>query len=146
MTRTLSSAMLVLGVAVAGCQAPYALSTSAPFVHVVLFKTKPNAPAGSMEELIRDLRDGLSPIPAVRGLWVGRPAPTKTPERNYVIDDYDVGLMIVARDQQGLDEYLNDPRNQEFVKKHGATFDVRVVDFTPSPSQVAPATTPATTP
>ena len=142
MMRMLAPAMLVLGAALAGCQAPYALSTSAPFVHVVLFKARPNAPAGSMEDLIRDLRDGLSPIPAVKGLWVGRPAPTKTPERSFVIDDYDVGLMVVARDQQGLDEYLNDPRHQEFVKKYGGSFDVRVVDFSPSPSQVAPATTP----
>ena len=138
MTRMLASAMLVLGGALAGCQAPYALSTSAPFVHVVLFKAKPNAPSGSLEDLIRDLRDGLSPIPAVKGLWVGRPAPTKTPERSFVIDDYDVGLMVVVRDQQGLDEYLNDPRHQEFVKKHGGSFDVRVVDFTTAPSQVAP--------
>ena len=144
MTRMLASAMLVLGGALAGCQPPYALSTSAPFVHVVLFKAKPNAPAGSMEELIRDLRDGLSAIPAVKGLWVGRPAPTKTPERTYVIDDYEVGLLVVTRDQQGLDDYLNDPRHQEFVKKHGASFDVRVVDFTTAPSQVAPAAPPST--
>jgi hypothetical protein len=146
MTRILSSAMLVVGAAVSGCQAPYALSTSAPFVHVVLFKAKATAPAGSLEDLIRDLRDGLSPIPAVKGLWVGRPAPTKTPERSFVIDDYDVGLMIATRDQQGLDEYLNDPRHQEFLKKYGGSFDVRVVDFTTNPSQVTPAPAPSAAP
>jgi len=137
----LSSAMLA-GVVLAGCQAPYALSTSAPFVHVVLFKSKPNAPSSAMEDILRDLRDVLSAIPAVKGVWVGRAAPTKTPERPFVIDDYDVGLLIVVRDQQGLDDYLNDPRHLEFVKRHGGSFDVRVVDFTPSPSAPSPATSP----
>jgi hypothetical protein len=137
--------LALLGIT-AGCQAPYALSTSAPFVHVVLFKAKPNSPASAIEDLLRDLRDQLSPIPAVKGLWVGRPAPTKTPERPFVIDDYDVGLLIAAADQQGLDEYLNDPRHVAFVNKHGAIFDVRVVDFTTNPSMPATATQPAPAP
>ena len=138
MKRMLSSAMLALGAALAGCQPPYALSTTAPFVHVVVFKAKPNVSTSSVGDLLRDLRDALAPIPAVKGLWVGRPAPTKTPERSFIIDDYEVGLLVVVRDQQGLDEYLNDPRHVEFVKRHGGNFDVRVIDFTPAPSQVAP--------
>jgi len=139
MKRTLSSAMLALGAALAGCQAPYALSTTAPFVHVVVFKAKPNVPAASVEDLLRDMRDALSAVPPVKGIWVGKPAPTKTPERSFVIDDYEVGLLVVVRDQQGLDDYLNDPRHVEFVKKHGGNFDVRVIDFTPNPSAVPTA-------
>jgi hypothetical protein len=139
-------AALVLGVLQAGCQAPEAISTSAPFVHVVLFQAKPNVPGTALEDMLRDLRVELAPIPVVKAMWVGQPAPTKTPERPFVIDDYDVGLLIVVEDQKGLNDYLYDPRHEAFVKRHGPNFDVRVIDFTPRTSATREPAQPAAAP
>jgi hypothetical protein len=114
----------------AGCLAPEPLHISAPFVHVVLFKMKPDAPAKAKDDMIADM-EMLAGIPAVKSLWVGFPAPTKTPARPMVDDDYDVGLLILVAHQAGLEEYSNHPRHVKFVEKYGSQIDVRVFDFTP---------------
>ena len=112
-----------------GCAAREPLSRSAPFVHVVLFKAKTGSGEAASAEVIRDVQEILAPLPTVKGLWVGPPAPTNT--RPIVDASYDVGLMILFEDQKGLQEYLDHPKHVEFAKKHDTQCDVRVFDFTP---------------
>ena len=129
-TTTVFSA--ILGAAVlAGCSSTPAPVTpsSAPFVHVVLFKTKSPDRQAASAELVRDVREMLAPLPAVKGLWIGSPAPTNT--RPIVDANYDVGILLLFEDQEALQEYLDHPTHQEFAKKHDTAAEVRVFDFTP---------------
>jgi hypothetical protein len=71
----------------------------------------------------------LGKIKAVRSVKAGRPA--KGTEK-ISIKDYDVGLLIVVDDAEGLASYIKDPLHVEFVKKHGKHFEMkklRVFDF-----------------
>lgn len=101
---------------------------SAPFVHVVLFKTGAESPDAASAALMRDIRELLAPLPTVRGIWVGRPAPTDT--RPIVDANYDVGLLLVFDDQEGLQDYLDHPLHVQFAEKYDTTCEVRVFDFT----------------
>ena len=109
-----------------GCAARRTLERSAPFVHVVLFKTRAGGPEAAAG-IVRDIRTMLEPLPTVRGLWIGRPAPTN--DRPIVDVNYDVGLMILFEDQKGLQEYLDHPVHAEFARKHDTRCDVRVFDI-----------------
>ncbi len=112
-----------------GCAAKgQVLPGEAPFVHVVLFKVKAEPRDAVVAELVRDIRAVLAPLPTVKGLWVGAPAPTNT--RPVVDANYDVGLMILFEDQQGLQEYLDHPAHAAFARRHDTGNEVRVFDFT----------------
>ncbi len=103
---------------------------SGPFCHVVLFKFKGNATPAQTADLLRDARDRLAPIPSVKGIWVGQPAPTsKMPN---VDTNYDVGLCITFGDQKGLLFYNDHPGHADFIGKYKDLVDVRVFDFSPS--------------
>ena len=110
-----------------GCHAHKPLPEAAPFVHVVLFKTK--GPEAASAELIKGIEEKLAPLPTVKGIWIGRPAPTNT--RPIVDANYDVGLLLLFEDQKGLQEYLDHPTHKEFAAKHDTECTVRVFDFTP---------------
>ena len=137
----LAGALLVA--ASAGC-APYPLSTSAPMVHVALFKFKPGTPGTATEDFLRDAKDLLVPIPVVKGIWLGRPAPTSSPLRPFVIDDYDIGMTVMVEDDHALEAFFEDPRHRQFALKYDPLTEVRVVEF--SPRGPGPAPTPATAP
>lgn len=111
-----------------GCAVREPLPKSAPFVHVVLFKSKSATPEADARELVKDIREILAPLPTVKGLWVGSPAPTNT--RPIVDANYDVGILLLFEDQEGLKAYLDHPRHVEFAKKHDTGKEVRVFDFT----------------
>ncbi|HNR98176.1 MAG TPA: Dabb family protein [Planctomycetota bacterium] len=104
------------------------LAGEAPFVHVVLFKVKAEPKDAAVAQLVDDIRTVLAPLPTVKGLWVGAPAPTAT--RPIVDANYDVGLMLLFEDQQGLQAYLDHPAHAEFAKRHDTGNEVRVFDFT----------------
>jgi hypothetical protein len=97
------------------------------FSHVVFFKLKPDAPAGSTEALLADCHDVLAKIPSVRSLRAGRPAEKA---EAISIKDFHVGLSVWFDDYDGLKEYLDHPQHKKFVEKHGKAFDkVLVYDF-----------------
>lgn len=137
MTRSPLWALIAAATCAPGCSSPQtpdtdtALSESAPFVHVVLFKTRSESPDSAAAALMDDIREKLAPLPTVRGLWIGRPAPTNV--RPIVDANYDVGLLILFDDQEGLQEYLDHPVHVKFAEKHDTTCDVRVFDFTKDP-------------
>ena len=111
-----------------GCASSEPLTRTAPFVHVVLFKTKSGTPEATAT-IVRDVNEMLARLPTVKGLWVGSPAPTNT--RPIVDTNYDVGLLVLFEDQKGLQEYLDHPTHVEFAKKHDTECQVRVFDFKP---------------
>src|SRR5262245_52971037 len=78
-----------------------------PYVHAVIFHLKKDAPANEAEALIADAQEMLRAIPSVRDLRVGRPA-EKSSEK-FVKKDYDVGLLLLFDDYEGLKTYLDHP-------------------------------------
>ena len=105
-----------------------AAGKSAPYVHAVVFYVKKDAPDGEDEALIADAHKLLGKIPSVRELRVGRPAEKATPE--FAKKDYQVGLMILFDDFDGLSEYLKHPLHLEYVAKHRKHLEnILVYDF-----------------
>ncbi|MFN4257715.1 MAG: Dabb family protein [Gemmataceae bacterium] len=99
-----------------------------PYVHAVIFHMKKDAPADAVENMIRDSHELLGKIPTVRHLWVGRPAELATPE--YAKKDYQVGLLVLFDNYEGLKTYLDHPLHTEYLKRHGQYWDnVPVYDF-----------------
>lgn len=100
----------------------------APYVHTVIFYLKKDAPAGTTEALVADCHRVLAKIKSVRGVWAGKPADKATPK--FAVMDYQVGLLVLFDNADGLQTYLEDPLHEEFVKKHGQHLDkVLVYDF-----------------
>jgi hypothetical protein len=133
MIRTLSAAALVVALALlsvpsAGAQKPAIKPDTAPYVHSVVFYLKKDAPKDAADKLIVATNDLLRKIPTVRGLWVGQPASKATPK--VAVLDYQVGLLVLFDDAQGLETYLNHPLHVEFVEKHTKNVErVLVYDF-----------------
>jgi len=113
-----------------GCvSAPEALS--APYVHVLLYKVKPGAGDRAVEIIMDDARILLSPLPTVKGLWIGRPVPQAATPEVSVVADYDIGLLLLFDAQKDCAEFRAHPSYVEFQKRHGAKLQTRVIDFSP---------------
>ena len=98
------------------------------YVHAVIFYLKKDAPKDAVETFIKDVHEMLEVIPSVKGIWVGRPADKGTPD--FAKKDYDVGLVVLFDNYDGLKEYLDHAKHVAFVKKHGKYFEtVNVFDF-----------------
>ncbi len=127
MFRALLVIFLLLG---SGCvSAPEALS--APYVHVYLFKLKQGAGDRALEVVMDDARSLLSPIPAVKGLWVGRPVPLAVTPEIALVADYDLGLLLLFDSQRTYAEFRAHPGYLEFQKRHGDKLQTRAIDFSP---------------
>jgi hypothetical protein len=108
-----------------------AKKAKAPFVHAVVFHLKKDAPKSEADALIADAHKMLAKIKSVRGLWAGRPA-AKDQATPISKHDYDVGLLVLFDDADGLQEYLKDQLHLDFVKKHSKFLDEKkltVFDF-----------------
>ena len=103
---------------------------AAGYVHAVIFHVKKEAPQGEVPALIHDAHELLGHIPSVRELRVGRPAEKSTPD--FAKKDFQVGLLVLFDDAQGLETYLNHPSHLKYVEKHMSHIDVEklhVYDF-----------------
>jgi Stress responsive A/B Barrel Domain len=122
--------VLILGGTWAGsARTEDAADKAAPFVHTVIFHLKPDAPAGEAEALITDAHELLAKIPSVRELRVGRPADKFSEGAR---KDYQVGLLVLFDDYQGLQTYAKHPLHLKYVEKHLKHVDVdrlRIYDF-----------------
>jgi hypothetical protein len=99
----------------------------ASFVHTVIFYLKKGAPETEADALIADAQKLLSRIPTVREIRAGRPADKATP---ITIKDYQVGLLVLFDDADGLQTYLDHPLHKEYVSNHEKSFEkVVVYDF-----------------
>ncbi|HZN59867.1 MAG TPA: Dabb family protein [Planctomycetota bacterium] len=119
----------VVAIGAAGCAETPPWDAN-PFVHAVYFKFKSGANDAAIADMLRDVQQLLAPIPTVKGLWAGRPAPTGN--MPFVDGNYDVGLLVTFADQKGLHEYNDHPRHVEFANKYKSLVDVRVFDFSPA--------------
>ncbi len=88
----------------------------APYVHTVIFHLKKDAPEGQAQALIADAHELLGKIPSVRGLRIGRPADKATPD--LAKKDFQVGLLVLFDDYEGLKTYLDHPLHLKYVEKH----------------------------
>jgi hypothetical protein len=102
----------------------------APFVHVVLFKLPPNAPADARSVMEEEIATKLAPLPTVEAIWWGTPADTAAPDRPMVDARYEVGLMVLFKDKPALDAYLEHPDHVRFAQKWDTLCTLRVFDFT----------------
>jgi hypothetical protein len=103
----------------------------APFTHVVVFQLKGDAPESEAEALITDAHELLGKIPTLRALRVGRPSAKGS---DIAKKDYQVALMILFDDADGLKTYDGHELHQKYVQKHRAFFDqVTVYDFSDQP-------------
>jgi hypothetical protein len=101
---------------------------AAPFVHSVIFYLKKDAPDNEAESLIADAHQMLAKIPGVRDVHAGRPAEKATP--GVAVKDYQVGLLVLFDDADGLHAYLEHPTHKDYVAKHEKHLDkVLVYDF-----------------
>jgi hypothetical protein len=103
---------------------------AASYVHAVIFHLKKDAPDDEVSALIRDAHELLGKIPSVRELRVGRPAEKGTPD--FAKKDFQVGLLVLFDDFQGLETYLDHPQHQTFLDRHGSHVDLeklQVYDF-----------------
>jgi hypothetical protein len=100
----------------------------ANYVHTVIFYLKNDTPKDEAETLIADCHKLLAKIPSVKGLWAGLPAEKSTPK--FAVTDYQVGLLVLFDNYEGLQVYLDHPLHTEFVDKHLKHLDkVPVYDF-----------------
>lgn len=88
----------------------------APYVHIVMFSLKKDAPKNAAEGLIADAHTQLRKIPTVRDLRAGRPADMATPL--FAKKDYHVGLVVFFDDYAGLKTYLDHELHTKYVDKH----------------------------
>jgi mRNA-degrading endonuclease YafQ of YafQ-DinJ toxin-antitoxin module len=103
---------------------------AASYVHTVIFHVKKDAPDDEVSTLIRDAHELLGKIPSVRELRVGRPAEKGTPD--FAKKDFQVALLVLFDDFQGLETYLDHPQHQKFLDRHGSHVDLdklQVYDF-----------------
>jgi hypothetical protein len=101
--------------------------SKAPFVHPVIFYLKKDTPAAKREALIADCHKMLAKIPSVRGLWAGEPAAKSTPE---AVKDFQVGLLVLFDNAEGLKAYLEHPDHLKFVEIYLPLIEkIQVYDF-----------------
>ena len=98
-----------------------------PLVHSVIFQLKIEAPTNEADAMIADTQRLLAKIPSVREIRAGKPAEKATP---VAIKDYQVGLLVLFDDVEGLQGYLDHPLHKEYVSNHEKNLEkVTVYDF-----------------
>jgi hypothetical protein len=90
-------------------------SKAAPYVHVVIFTIKKDAPDDAADKLLVDCHDLLAKIPTVRELRAGKPADKAT---EIAKKDYQIGLMVLFDDYDGLKTYIDHKLHQQFLERN----------------------------
>ena len=93
-----------------------AVKREANYVHTVIFYLKKDAPAGEVDALIADAHKVLAKIPSVRELKIGRPAEKSTP--GFAVKDYQLALLVLFDDYDGLKTYDEHALHKQYVQKH----------------------------
>ena len=87
----------------------------APYVHAVIFYLKKDAPPKADERMIEDAHKLLAKIPSVRSVRAGHPAGKHT---KIAVTDYEVGLLVIFDNYEGLSTYLEHDLHNEYLKRH----------------------------
>jgi hypothetical protein len=100
---------------------------AAPYVHVVIFTIKKDAPDGTADKVIADCHELLAKIPTVRQIRAGKPADKAT---DIAKKDYQVGLTVLFDDYDGLKTYIDHKLHQEFLDRNRKYLETPLVyDF-----------------
>jgi hypothetical protein len=100
----------------------------APYVHSVIFYLKKDTAPAKRDAMIADCHKVLGKVPTVRGIWAGEPAAKGTPD--VAVKDYQVGLLVLFENYDGLKTYLDHPEHLKFVEIYGPSIEkVLVYDF-----------------
>ena len=130
MKRMLVLAAVLTGVALMGVNFPAiaADDPKAPYVHCVIFYLKKDAPKDEAKALIADAHELLAKIPTVRLIKIGPPAEKSSPK--VAVTDYQIGLLVLFDNYDGLKTYLDHDLHLKYVDKHMKHIDkVLVYDF-----------------
>ena len=99
-----------------------------PYVHNVIFYLKKDTPPAKLEAMIADCHSVLGKISGVRGVWAGRPAEKATPD--FIVKDYQLGLLVLFDNYEGLKTYLDEPTHLKFVETYMPIIEkVQVYDY-----------------
>ncbi len=99
----------------------------APYVHVVIFTIKKDAPEGTADKVIADCHELLGKIETVREIRAGKPADKAT---DIAKKDYQVGLTVFFDDYDGLKTYIDHKFHKEFLERNRKYFETPTVyDF-----------------
>lgn len=141
MTRTLfAAAILGLTLTLGGHPSVRSADKTADakqpnYVHTVIFYLKKDAPKEEGQALIDDAFALLSKIPSVKGIRAGLPAgkattPNEKDPQVIVPKDYQVGLLVLFDNFDGLQTYIDHPLHVKYVDKHLKHVEkVMVYDF-----------------
>jgi len=88
----------------------------APYVHTVILKMKPDATVDDIKALTDDIPTALGKIPSVRGLWYGKRAKDASPD--FAETDFEITLVLLFDNFDGLKRYLDHPLHKSFLDKH----------------------------
>ncbi len=130
MKRMLTLGAVLAGLVLMGVAFPAlaADDAKAPYVHTVIFYLKKDAPKDEAKSLVADAHELLAKIPTVRMLKIGPPADKSTPK--VAVNDYQIGLLVLFDNFDGLKTYLDHDLHVKFVDKHMKHIDkVLVYDF-----------------
>ena len=120
--------VLLLYAAVSGCCTAVP-KRNANLVHVVLFSFPGGLPQSRVREFYEDMNRLLTELPQVETWYIGTPAPTRSPERPFVDDNYDVAITATFAGQKRLEDYLLHPNHVAFTRKWESVYEARVFDF-----------------
>ena len=102
--------------------------SASPYVHAVIFYLKKDAPPKTDEKMIEDSHKLLAKIPTVRGVRAGHPAGKHTPK--VAVTDYQLGLLVLFDNYEGLQTYLDHDLHTEYLKRYEKHVEkVLVYDF-----------------
>jgi len=87
----------------------------APFVHTVILKLKKDAPPNTAAAILADIPI-IGKLPSVQGFWYGVRAPEGSPE--FAVKDFEISLVLLFENVDGLKRYLDHPGHKRFVDKH----------------------------
>ena len=130
MKRMLVLVAVLMGLVLMGVNFPAkaADDPKAPYVHCVIFYLKKDAPKDEGKALVADAHELLAKIPSVRLLKIGPPAAKST--EKLAATDYQIGLMVLFDNYDGLKTYLDHDLHLKYVDKHMKHIDkVLVYDF-----------------
>lgn len=130
MKRMLTLATVLTGLVLMAAAFPVVAAddVKAPYVHSVIFYLKKDAPKDEGKALIADAHDLLAKIPSVRTIKIGPPAEKATPK--VAVTDYQIGLLVLFDNYDGLKTYLDHDLHLKFVDKHMKHIEkVLVYDF-----------------
>jgi len=125
--RTLLCVVLAAASAASAAEPEAKKDSPGTIVHSVYFWLKDTATKEDAENLIRDSRKLLAPLPCVKRLDIGKPLGTG---RGVVDGSYHVGLVVTFDDQTGYDTYVKHPNHLKLVETYKALWQkIIVYDF-----------------